>query len=172
MAGQGARERAAREASPGFRFEASAADVARVREIVVSTGFFNPEEVGIAVELVEARLSSGAASGYCFVFAEERGRVQGYTCYGPIAGTAVSFDLYWIAIHREAQGRGLGRGLLAETERRVALVGGRRLYAETSGRELYALTRAFYERSGYRREAELRDFYAPGDAKLFYVKVL
>jgi GNAT superfamily N-acetyltransferase len=155
-----------------FRYETAAGDCEAVREIVTSTGFFNPDEVRIAVELVDERLSSGPASGYFFVFAEHDGGVLGYACYGPIDGTAGSFDLFWIATHRGAQGRGLGRLVLGETERLVRAAGGRRLYAETSGRPQYAPTRAFYTRSGFLREAELADFYGPGDAKVFFVKVL
>ena len=34
-----------------------------VRDIVASTGLFRPEEIGIAVELVEERLRVGPASG-------------------------------------------------------------------------------------------------------------
>lgn len=143
-----------------------------VRRIVSSTGFFHPGEVLIAVELVEERLARGAASGYFFVFLEEGGRTRGYSCYGPIAGTAASFDLYWIAVHRERRGDGLGRILLAQTEERIRAAGGRRLYAETSGRPQYRPTRRFYRRAGFRREARLRDFYAPGDDKWIFVKEL
>jgi hypothetical protein len=46
------------------------------------------------------------------------------------------------------------------------------VYVETSGRRDYAPTRAFYERAGYRPEARLADFYAPGDDKWIYVKPL
>lgn len=155
-----------------FRYEALPSDMPAVGKIVSSTGFFNSAEVEIAVELVQERLASGAASGYYFVFAEEAGRVLGYTSYGPIAGTAESFDLYWIAIHRDRQGRGLGRVLMTETERLIRKKGGRRVYAETSGRPQYEPTRIFYERLGFARETQLRDFYAPGDDKVFYVKLL
>jgi len=155
-----------------FRYEVSPADVETVREIVGSTGFFNPTEIEIAVELVAERLELGDASGYFFVFAERAGQVLGYTSYGPIAGTAGSFDLYWIAIHRNHQGRRLGRVIMEETERRIRASGGLRVYAETSGRPQYEPTRVFYERLGFFREAHLKDFYAPGDDKVFYVKVL
>jgi ribosomal protein S18 acetylase RimI-like enzyme len=155
-----------------FRREAAPSDTQAVGEIVSSTGFFNPAEVDIAVELVEDRLALGDASGYLFVFAEEAGRVLGYTSYGPIAGTAESFDLYWIAIRRDRQGRGLGRILMSETERMIREAGGRRVYAETSGRPQYEPTRLFYERLGFSRETHLKDFYAPGDDKVFYVKIL
>ena len=155
-----------------FRYEVTRADVEAVRGIAASTGFFNPAEVDIAVELVEDRLAFGDASGYFFVFAEEAGRVMGFTCYGPIAGTAESFDLYWIAIHRDQQSRGLGRVLMSETEHVIRKAGGRRVYAETSGRPQYEPTRVFYERLGFFRETHLKDFYASGDDKVFYVKIL
>jgi GNAT superfamily N-acetyltransferase len=155
-----------------FRYEAVASDPQAVQDIVSSSGFFNPAEVDIAVELVQERLARGTASGYFFVFAEGAGRVLGYTCYGPIAGTAESFDLYWIAVHRDHQGRGLGRVLMDETERLILNSGGRRVYAETSGRPQYQPTRRFYERLGFVRETQLRDFYGPGDDKVFFVKCL
>ena len=62
--------------------------------------------------------------------------------------------------------------LAAEVERLVLSAGGRRLYAETSSRSQYAPTRAFYERCGYILDAEMRDFYAPGDGKQVYVREL
>lgn len=148
------------------------ADATRVREIVASTGFFHDHEIDVAVELVDERLGKGPASGYHFVFAECEGRVAGYACYGPIACTAHSYDVYWIAVHLDFQGQGLGRMLLAESERRIASAGGRRVYVETSGREQYAPTRRFYERSGYCREAVLTEFYGPGDDKVIYLKTV
>jgi ribosomal protein S18 acetylase RimI-like enzyme len=98
--------------------------------------------------------------------------LAGYACYGPIPATRESHDLYWIAVAPERQGRGLGRRLLRAVEREVARAGGRRIYVDTSGRDAYAPTRAFYERAGYVREATLPDFYAPGDAKVIYRKQL
>jgi hypothetical protein len=47
-----------------------------------------------------------------------------------------------------------------------------RVYAETSTRAQYARTRSFYFACGYRFATELPDFYAPGDGKAVYVKVL
>lgn len=155
-----------------FRYDVFPPDAETVRAIVASTGFFNPTEIEIAVELVEERLEFGDASGYFFVFAEQAGQVVGYASYGPIAGTAGSFDLYWIAIQRSQQGQRVGRLIMEETERKIRDSGGLRVYAETSGRPQYGPTRVFYERLGFFREAHLKDFYAPGDDKVFYVKVL
>jgi len=155
-----------------FRYDVTPADRDVVRAIVESTGFFNAAELDIAVELVDERLAKGPASGYHFVFAERDGHVGGYTCYGHITGTMASYDLYWIAVEASSRRGGLGRRLLAETERLIREAGGQRVYAETSSRSQYAPTRAFYERFGYRLEALIKDFYAPGDDKAIFVKAL
>ncbi len=148
-------------------------DPAAVERLVVATGFFRPSEVAIARELVEDSLARGPeASGYHFVLADDARGLAGYVCFGPIAGTESSFDLYWIAVRPDRGGRGLGTALLAAAEARIAAAGGRRVYVETSTTERYAPTRAFYAARGYRLEATLPDFYAPGDGKAFFVKVL
>jgi GNAT superfamily N-acetyltransferase len=143
-----------------------------VRAIVEATGYFRPDEIDVAVELVEECLARGTASGYQFVFAELGRRLAGYACYGPIACTAASFDLYWIAVHPQWQRHGLGRRILSAVESRVIAAGGERIYIDTSGREQYAPTRAFYERNGFRCDAILREFYAPGDDRVIYVKMV
>lgn len=157
---------------PILREEPVAADAAAIREIVASTGMFYDYEVDVAVELVDERLKRGPASGYFFVFAELDGRTVGYSCYGPIACTLNSYDLFWIVVHKDCQGCGLGRLLLEESEQRIAAAGGRRVYVETSGREQYLPTRTFYDHCNYTLEAQLTDFYGPGDDKAIYVKVV
>jgi len=147
-------------------------DVERVRRLVEITGFFSVEEVAIAAELVQERLEKGPDSGYEFVMGDRYGRLAGYTCFGRIPGTTASFDLYWIAVHPEFQGRGLGRRLLQESERRIKAAGGARIYVDTSQRSQYASTRAFYESCGYQLETVLTDFYSPGDGKAIYCKAL
>ena len=147
-------------------------DCQTVREIIASSGFFSPAEVDIAVELVQTRLAQGLPSGYYFLFAEQAAEVLGYTCFGPIPGTTVSYDLYWIAVRQPYRGAGLGGALLARSEQAIAAHGGQRIYVETSSRPLYGPTHAFYNTHGYRQAALLDDYYAPGDGKLIYVKVL
>ncbi len=147
-------------------------EAGRVRRLVEVTGFFHPDEVAVAEELVVEGLEKGDASGYHFVMADHYGRLAGYACFGPIPCTAASYDLYWIAVHPDFQGRGLGRRLLAESERRIKAAGGSRIYVDTSQRVQYASTRAFYERCGYRLETVLKDFYAVGDGKAIYCKSL
>jgi acetoin utilization deacetylase AcuC-like enzyme/GNAT superfamily N-acetyltransferase len=155
-----------------LRTTLSPQDLPAIGKLVELTGFFTPEEVNVALELVQARLDTGDASGYHFLLAEQYGRLVGYACYGPIACTLSSFDLFWIAVHPDFQSRGLGSHLLMEVEKKIRETGGTRLYVETSQRVQYASTRTFYERHGYRVASVLEDFYAPGDARATYLKVL
>ena len=145
-------------------------DIAAVGSILTSSGFFNAEEVEVGISLVRERLEVGEVCQYFFQFAQMGEQVVGYTCYGPIPGTKVSYDLYWIAVDPAYQRQGLGGLLLEATQREIHKRGGKRIYIETSSTDLYAPTRSFYTNHGYFLEARLHDYYAPNDDKLLYVQ--
>lgn len=153
-----------------YRHDVEPKDKENIRLILESSGFFFPDEIDAAVELVDERLMKGIRSGYYFLFAEQGDRVLGYTCFGPIACTKASYDIFWIAVHHDLRGQGVGKKLLAKTEQMIINLGGERIYIETSGRKLYEPTRLFYHNFGYQEEAILKDFYAPGDDKVIFVK--
>jgi len=163
-------------ATPGapltFRTELVAEDPARIRDLVRATGFFYDDEVDVAGELAEERLAKGPSCGYHFVLADQGDRLMGYACYGPIACTRSSYDLYWIAVAPDAQRLGLGRELMQRSEALVAAAGGTRIYVETSNRPQYESTRAFYDRCGYALVSLLDEFYGPGDAKATFCRVV
>lgn len=172
-----------------WRTIVKASDVEAVRALVTDSGFFNAEEVLIAVELVEETLAKGKGSGYEFVFADHgpgqpldrfpvspspdmENSLLGYTCYGHVAGTESSYDLYWIAVAPSHRRDGIGSQLMRESERLARKAGATRMYVDTSGREDYMPTRAFYERLGYEKAAVLKDFFAQGDDKVIYLRKL
>jgi ribosomal protein S18 acetylase RimI-like enzyme len=163
-----------------FRTVPRKSDIQAIRSIVESTGFFHDFEVDTAVELVQERLTRGLTSEYHFVFVDDTatGETIGYACFGPIACTVGSFDLYWIAVHAKHQGQGLGRRLMDEAVRSMKagipdasgrVHHARRIYIETSSQAQYEPTRRFYDRCGCTLEARMQSFYAPGDDKLVYV---
>ncbi len=148
------------------------ADRAPIEALIRATDFFNPEEIGVALELVDDRLANGQASHYRFLMAESDGQVGGYACWGPIPGTVASADLYWLVVHPRLQGKRIGAALLQAAEECMAGAGRIRVYVETSTRPQYLPTRAFYSACGYEQIAELADFYAPGDGKAVLLKVV
>lgn len=158
-----------------WRIQVRESDAAAVGALVAESGFFSAEEQLVAVELVNEALSRGVDSGYAFVFSDmprSPGKLQGYACFGPIPATQSSFDLYWVAVSPRHQGKGLGRELVLEAERLARANGATQMYVDTSGREQYIPTRAFYERMNYLTVAVLESFYAPGDDKVIYLKRL
>ena len=155
-----------------FRADIGPTDPESVRTMVLSTGFFNDEEVDVAAELATDRLEKGEKSDYRFIFADLDDRTIGYSCYGRIAGTVQSYDFYWLAVLNELRGKGIGKQLIAATEEAVRCAGGGRIYIETSSRDQYVPTRGLYLKCGYRIEAIIEDFYAPGDSKVLLVKVV
>ncbi len=147
-------------------------DVPRIREILSSTGNFTEEELKTAIELVEETIHKGEASGYIVaVLASER-KIEGYVCYGPTPLTDGVYDLYWIAVDSNSQGKGFGRRLLEYVEKDVRKRGGRMIVIETSSQEKYTPTIRFYESRHYERAARLKNFYKVGDDKLIYLKEL
>jgi D-alanine-D-alanine ligase-like ATP-grasp enzyme/GNAT superfamily N-acetyltransferase len=140
-----------------------------IAALCAATGFFTAAEIAVADELAADRRARGPASDYYFLLADTAETLAGYACYGPIAGTAEAWDLYWIVVHPDAQGRGIGRSLVAAVLDDMLRLGGRRLYAETAGKPLYAPTRAFYAAAGFTLQAVVPDFYAPGDGKQIWL---
>lgn len=153
-----------------IRREVVESDLETVRSIIDSSGFFRKDEVEVAVELAGEALARGDASGYHFIFAEIDGQTLGFACFGPIPCTLGSYDLYWIAVHQDSRGKGIGQKLLKETEASVKQMNGRKIYIETSTMEKYEPTRGFYLSAGYEEAARFSDFYDVGDGKVVLVK--
>ena len=147
-------------------------DRAPLERILRECAFFRDDEIPVALELIDDRLAKGEGSDYKFIVATHGDRPVGYVCYGRIACTVHSYDIYWIAVDPQVQRAGIGRRLMAAAEERIRDGAGQRVYVETSGKPQYESTRAFYLRCGYTVEAVLKEFYAPGDDKVILAKLL
>jgi GNAT superfamily N-acetyltransferase len=163
----------------------------RVAEILRSTGNFRDEEVDVALELFDEsfagddykllgvfeasspRLSTDdSADGRWLMADGSRPILQGFACFGPTPATDRTYDLYWIAVDRNAQGSGCGTVLLSAVERTLEALHARMLVVETSSRSDYTATRSFYLRRGYVEAARVREFYAPEDDRIILTKRL
>jgi len=146
-------------------------DRERVFDIIRSTGMFTPDEIQVANELVDITLDQPGQRDYAVVVVEdENGQVVGYLTYGPTPLTDGTYDLYWMAVSPEAQGRGLGKELVRWLEKQVAEAGGRLILIETSSQPKYEKTRKFYLGLGYEEASRIPDFYRTGDSRITYVK--
>jgi len=143
---------------------------ARLEQLTRGTGLFREEEVATAVELLDESL--GGDEEYQFAGAFEDDELIGYACWGPTPGTEATYDLYWIVVDVEHQGRGIGTQLLAEVEQRLTTHDARLVVVETSSRPDYAPTRRFYETRGYTRTATIPGYYARDDDLVVFTKDL
>ena len=142
-----------------------------VQTILQEVKMFSKVEITIAMGLIDIYLNDIKQKDYrIFVALNETDTVLGYLCYGPTATTQGTYNLYWIAVAKRFQNQGIGRLLLNFVESEVRRLKGRLLIIETSARTHYAATQQFYQRNDYIIAARIRDFYAPGDDRLIYVK--
>ncbi len=142
-----------------------------LRAIIEATNVFKPEEVEVALELMDAGIADPTQEDYVLrTHVDDDGTVRGYYCVGPTPMTASTWDLYWIAVDPAAHGRGIGKELLEDCERYVRDGGGKLIVVETSSSGSYEPTRKFYLNQRYDETARIRDYYADGDDLVMYTK--
>ena len=146
-------------------------DRAIIADLIMSVENFNSAEVECALELIDIFLNDPKQKDYYVVVAEDSSsEVHAYACYGPVPLTKGTYDLYWIATHPLARGRGFGQALMKHVEGKVEEKSGRLLAVETSAKESYESTIAFYRGLGYEEASRIKDFYDVGDDRLIFVK--
>ena len=148
------------------------ADTPELLTLTHATGVFKELEITALQEVLTDYHQTNAAMGHQCVTLEDNGRIMGFAYFAPAAMTDRTWYLYWIAVQKQTQARGLGQKLLLHTEDAIRHAGGRILLIETSSLPHYLLTRKFYLKNGYDQEATLRDFYADGDNLVVFRKRL
>lgn len=100
------------------------------------------------------------------------GQVDAVCYYAPEGLADGVWNLLMIAVDPNRHGSGLGSQLMRFVESQLADEGSRLLIVDTSGKEEFARTRAFYDMLDYEREARIRDYWSDGDDKVTFRKVL
>lgn len=148
-----------------------------IQTLLQKAGVFEPREIEVAEELIDAHLAGGTDYHIHLAAdapdaADPSPQVLGFVCYGHNPVTDAVYDIYWVVVAPDARRLGTGRALLEYAERRVREMAGRAIVIETSGRPDYGAARALYESSGYAHVAKVADYYQPGDAMHIYMKTL
>lgn len=138
--------------------------------MVKATGIFREKEIAVAREVMDSYLKG--SPDYKIHVVLKDGTPAGFACYGLNPMSDGTYDLYWLVIDPWEQGKGIGKILAGYIEEEIRKAKGRLVVAETSSRPAYKPAHRFYEGMGYRKVAEINDFYTVGDDKLIFVKVL
>jgi ribosomal protein S18 acetylase RimI-like enzyme len=144
-----------------------AADREAVRDMLVDCGAFTDVEIKVALNMFD----DGLKGDYTLLGAECSGRLSAYACIGAATLAASAWYIYWICVHRNVQGTGVGRMLQAAVEDFVQHAGGDRLVLEASGRQDNERVRRFYTKVGFSEVGRIPDFYKPHDDCVIYCKI-
>ncbi len=142
-------------------------DLAGVRLVLDSTELFHSSLVD---EMAEPFLSGNTS--HLWLVAVSEGRTLGFAYCEPERMTEGTYNLLAIAVAADRQRSGVGAALTRHVERGVRDRKGRLLLVETSTDSDQDGARAFYLKDGFTEEARIRDFYAPGQTKVVFWKLV
>jgi ribosomal protein S18 acetylase RimI-like enzyme len=146
-------------------------DRERIECILSGVKVFSPEEIKVALELIDSCLS-GSPDYIIKVAIDENSMVLGYICYGKIPLTDAVWDIYWVVVSGEFQRKGIAGKLLTHMEDELKIRKARAVMVETYSRPEYKPARSFYVKTGYSEVGRIRDFYAHENDKIIYKKDL
>lgn len=141
--------------------------------LVEATGLFKVVEVHALREVLEDfHEVNHKHDHHAFTYEEAGGAIAGFVYYAPAPMTDRTWQLWWIAVRKDLQGKGIGTQLLHFVEQEIRVRHGRLIFIETGSPPQYEQTRQFYLKHGYERHAEFKDFYADGDSMIVFRKVV
>lgn len=139
-------------------------------ELARGTGVFKPHEIDALKEVLDDYHAYSHGHGHRAVTFVQNDKPIGLAYYAPAAMTDRTWYLYWIAVSKQIQARGVGTRLLHHVEEDISKLQGRVLFIETSSLPHYELTRKFYVKHGYETAAVLKDYYSDGDDMVVFRK--
>jgi len=138
--------------------------------LIEATKKFSQAEIEIAQELIDICFGQPDQKDYFGYVVEIDERIAGFLLLGPTPATVGTYDMYWIAVHPDFQGRGIAQELDGFAMQFVRERGGYLIIAETSSQPSYERTRAFYLKQSYELLAQITDYYKPGDDLIIFGK--
>ena len=146
----------------------TASDLEAIKPILDATELFPSD---MLEDMIEPFLSDGECTDYWFAYHRDN-RLLGFLFCEQERITLSTWNVLAIAVDPDFQSQGIGEALMTHIEQTLKAAEQSLLLVETSGFPQYDRTRAFYERIGYDREAEIRDYYEPGENKVIFSKSL
>lgn len=155
------------EMNTGIR-EVSRKDIDGLKTVLDSSELFPSE---LLDDMITDYLDNPSSKDIWFTYIEEETPVSIAYC-APERLTEGTYNLYAIAVRKDYQGNGIGKQMMLYIEDLLRKKGNRILLVETSGASGFELTREFYKKCNYTKEAIIREFYAERDDKVIFWKKL
>lgn len=88
----------------------------------------------------------------------------GFIIFNKAPITQCGWDIFWLAVQKDFQGKGFGGRLLQRVEKHILSLDPKAVIrVETSRRKEYAHARYLYAKHGYTEAGRISDFYSEGD---------
>ncbi|MEQ9266362.1 MAG: GNAT family N-acetyltransferase [Balneolaceae bacterium] len=146
----------------------SQTDIEALKLVLDSSELFASE---LLDDMISDYLENPSSNDIWFTFADNEEPVSIGYC-APERLTEGTYNLYAIAVRKDYQGQGIGKQMMLYIEDLLRKKGNRILLVETSGASGFELTREFYKKCNYTKEAVIREFYSEGEDKIIFRKKL
>lgn len=135
--------------------------------IIKESGQFDEDGLAHVKTTLDAHLKSPEEAIW-FTAIDENPVGVAYCAPEPV--TSGTWNLLMLWIKNGHEGRGFGKELVSHVEKEIKNRQARLLIVETSQLPDFSSARVFYEKCGFKLDAEVKDFFAAGDNKLIYTK--
>jgi len=143
-------------------------DIPALKVVVDETGLFPSD---MLPDMVSGFLSEQESQDL-WLTCEVGGEAIGFCYAAPEQLTDGTWNMLAIAVHPSKQGSGYGGAIVKQLETLLHERGHRVLIVDTSGKDEFGQTREFYRKNGYSEEARIRHFWAEGDDKVIFWKLI
>ncbi|WP_298540766.1 N-acetyltransferase [uncultured Aquimarina sp.] len=143
-------------------------DVVSLKEVLDSSGLFPSH---LLEEMINNYFNDGSSTDIWFTAINKDKPISIGYC-APERLTEGTYNLYAIAVHKDYQGKGIGKKKMDYIENLLRENGHRVLIVETSGKSEFELTRKFYHKCKYTKQAVIPEFYDKDDDKIVFWKKL
>ncbi len=134
------------------------------------TGVFNDKELAVLAEVLE-ELKNNQRTSYILLEDSLDGKLTAFIIFGRTPLTEFVWDIYWLVVNRQVQGKGIGKRLLLEAEKYICGVTPRAaLRLETSTLKRFSAARGLYKKANFQEAGRLPNFYSAGDDLIIFYK--
>ncbi len=148
----------------------SKGDFKQIMKFLFDLKVFPKDELEVAKEVLRDSLILKEKSEYKVLVAKINGDLAGFICYGLASLSKHTYDLYWIAVSKKYQRQNIGTMLIERCEKEIKKSGAKIFLVETSSTKKYEKARNFYEKMGFKKLVEIKNYYKNRDDKIIYIK--
>jgi ribosomal protein S18 acetylase RimI-like enzyme len=132
-------------------------------EMAVRTQVFWMQDMEILKEVL-LDFKNNPTTNYTVFTEKEDTKMLGFVIFGRSPMTKYSWDIYWLVVDKEVQGKGIGKKLLQRVESHVLEKDAKAVFrVETSSKIEYGVARNFYLKQKFAECGRIPGFYSDGD---------